>query len=155
MVVDVDPVEESTDVIPFVVSTLKIEVPPAFFTANAAVSLICIETLPVEEITPVEVIAPLLNVTPEIDEEKDGDDQIEAPKPALPLVWNLNVGLVSPIPTFPVNSAIPTVPSAFILKDGIPDISLIEKIYPVERTLLIENNCPADPSNDRVLSSKT
>jgi hypothetical protein len=60
-----------------------------------------------------------------------------------------------PIPTKPENSAIPTVPSACTLKDGIPDISLIEKIYPEDKLLFTENSCPDDPSNDMVLSSRT
>lgn len=155
VVLDVDATDANTEVILFVVSTLNIDVPPAFLTAKAAVSDNCIDTLPVDEICPEFVIAPLFRITPEIDEENDGEDQIEAPNPALPLTLNLNAGFVSPIPTFPVNSAIPTVPSAFILKDGIPDISLIPKIYPVDRTLFTEKSCPALPSNDRVLSSKT
>ena len=81
-----DKPKDKTDVIPLVVSTLNTLVPPAFFIAKAAVSETCTDNLPVEERTPVEVIVPLLNVTPEIDEEKDGEDQIEAPNPALPLV---------------------------------------------------------------------
>lgn len=46
-------------------------------------------------------------------------------------------------------------PSAFVLNNGRPDISLIENIHPVERLLLIENNCPEDPSNERELSDNT
>ena len=52
--------------------------------------------------------------------------------PALisPLTSSLYNGLTVPTPTLPEYSAIPTVPSASILKDGIPDISLTEKIVP-------------------------
>ena len=52
--------------------------------------------------------------------------------PALisPLTSSLYSGFTVPTPTLPENSAIPTVPSASILKDGIPDISLTEKIVP-------------------------
>lgn len=60
-----------------------------------------------------------------------------------------------PMPTLPLNSAMPTVPSALILKLGIPEISDTENIYPVDRLLLTENNWPDDPSKERVLSSKT
>ena len=59
------------------------------------------------------------------------------------------------MPTFPPNSPIETVPSAFVLNNGRPDISLIENIHPVERLLLIENNCPEEPSNERELSDNT
>ena len=72
-----------------------------------------------------------------------------------PPTLNLDCGDCKPIPTFPENSAIPTVPSASILKDGIPDISLTENIVPVVTAFDTENNCPEDPSKEIVLSSKT
>ena len=75
--------------------------------------------------------------------------------PALPKTCNLKAGLESPIPTLPANSAIETVASAFALIKGTPEISLTENIYPVFRTGLIENNCPCEPENANVLSSKT
>jgi hypothetical protein len=48
-----------------------------------------------------------------------------------------------------------TVPSACVLKTGRPDISLILKIVPLDKLLLIENNCPALPSNESELSERT
>ena len=57
-------------------------------------------------------------------------------------------GELVPIPTLPENSAIPTVPSASILKDGIPDMSLTENIVPDVTALLTENNCPEEPSKE-------
>jgi hypothetical protein len=74
---------------------------------------------------------------------------------AWPAICNLYDGFVMPIPTLPENSASPTVPSACTLNDGIPDISLIENIYPEDKLLFTENSCPDDPSNDNVLSSST
>ena len=79
------------------------------------------------------------------------------PEPALisPLTSNLYNGFTVPTPTLPENSAIPTVPSASILKDGIPDISLTENIVPVVTELETEKSCPVEPSKEIVLSSKT
>ena len=72
-----------------------------------------------------------------------------------PPTLNLDCGDCKPIPTFPENSAIPTVPSASTRNDGIPEISLTENIVPDVTELLIENSWPEEPSNDIVLSSKT
>ena len=57
--------------------------------------------------------------------------------------------VVLPINTLPLNSAKLTVPSAFTSILGIPLISFTLKIVPV-KSFVIENNCPAFPSNDRV-----
>jgi hypothetical protein len=75
--------------------------------------------------------------------------------PNVPFTCNLYCGLVRPMPTLPLNSAIPTVPSAFILKLGIPEISDTLNIVPEDMLLLMENNCPDVPSKESELSSKT
>ena len=79
------------------------------------------------------------------------------PEPAFisPLTSNLYKGDTVPTPTFPENSAIPTVPSASILKDGIPEISFTENIVPDVTELETEKSCPVEPSKEIVLSSKT
>ena len=41
-----------------------------------------------------------------------------------------------------------TVPSAFTSILGIPETSLTEKMDPEVRLFVIENNCPAEPSQD-------
>jgi hypothetical protein len=43
-----------------------------------------------------------------------------------------------------------TSPVASASNIGSPDISLTPKIVPLFNTSVIENNCPADPSKDRV-----
>ena len=60
--------------------------------------------------------------------------------PNVPFTCNLYWGLVRPMPTLPLNSAIPTVPSAFILKLGIPEISDTLNIVPEDILFVIENN---------------
>ena len=64
------------------------------------------------------------------------------PAPTLisPPTLNFDCGDCKPMPTFPENSAIPTVPSASTLKDGIPEISLTEKIVPVVTAFDTENS---------------
>ena len=64
-------------------------------------------------------------------------------------------GLVRPTPTVPVSSPILRVPFALALIIGIPEISLTENIVPDDKLLLMENNCPELPSNDKVLSDNT
>jgi hypothetical protein len=57
---------------------------------------------------------------------------------------------VSPIPKLPPKGVIETVPSASTSTLGIPETSLTEKIEPLVRLLVILNNCPAEPSQERV-----
>jgi hypothetical protein len=52
---------------------------------------------------------------------------------------------VLPIARFPLNGAIRTSPVSATSIDGIPETSFTEKSVPVSE-LVIENNCPADPS---------
>ena len=72
-----------------------------------------------------------------------------------PKTCNLNDGLERPTPTLPANSAMAIVASAFALINGIPEISLTEKIHPVFKTGVIENNWPCAPSKESELSSST
>ena len=58
------------------------------------------------------------------------------------------------MPTFPVVSAIRTVPLSSISSDGIPEMSLTLNIVPVSASVM-ENSCPDVPSKLRVLSSST
>ena len=60
-----------------------------------------------------------------------------------------------PMPTCVPKRAIETVPLASASISGIPLTSPTEKITPPVRLFAIENNWPALPSQDRVLSSRT
>ena len=71
------------------------------------------------------------------------------------VILKAGVAPAVPMPIFPEYSARPIVPSALILKDGIPDISETANIQPVERLLFKEKSCPDEPSKERVLSSST
>ena len=71
------------------------------------------------------------------------------------MTCNLYAGLDIPIPIFPANSPIATVPSALALINGIPEISPTLKIHPVERLLFMPNNFPDVPSNCKPLSART
>jgi hypothetical protein len=75
--------------------------------------------------------------------------------PALPTTCNLNTAFERPIPTLPPYSPIATFKSAFVLKIGSPEISLMENIQPVDKLLLMENNCPELPSKESELSGNT
>ena len=99
------------------------------------------ETTNAPEVVFVDVVVLEINVVPDI--------------PAFPDTCNLNVGFERPIPTLPPYSPIATVKSAFVLNIGRPEISLIENIQPVDRLLLMENNCPELPSNESELSGNT
>jgi hypothetical protein len=57
--------------------------------------------------------------------------------------------VVPPTNTLPEYCASLTAPESRTSIDGIPEMSLTEKSVPV-RLFVIENNCPAEPSNERV-----
>ena len=74
----------------------------------------------------------------------------------LPLTCNLSVPLSVAVPTrtFPVNSAIVTVPLLLTSKLGTPDMSLTLNSVPVKLSLIL-NNSPALPLQLSVPSSST
>jgi hypothetical protein len=61
---------------------------------------------------------------------------------------------VVPIATLPENGASLISPVSATSIDGIPETSFTENMVPV-KLFVIENNCPADPVNDKELSSNT
>ena len=77
------------------------------------------------------------------------------PRFASPMTCNLKAGKLNPMPIFPPNSPMETVPLALTLINGRPVISLTAKMVPLERLLLIENNWPLLPSNEIELSART
>lgn len=71
-----------------------------------------------------------------------------------PTTSSLWSGVVLPMATLPVVSAIRTVPLSSISSDGIPEMSLTLNIVPV-RVSVMEKSCPDVPSKLRVPSSRT
>lgn len=79
------------------------------------------------------VITPLPTVRPRIVVEVNTEVPLilyayPEPRFVSPKTCNLYAGRLKPMPTFPPNSPMETVPFAFVLNTGRPDISLIEKI---------------------------
>ena len=64
----------------------------------------------------------------------------------LPSTCSNSVGLLIPIPTFPLNSASLISPSLSTSIEGIPDTSFTEKIGSLLKSFTTENSCPALPS---------
>lgn len=74
---------------------------------------------------------------------------VELPNATAPLTDSLCPGVVLPMPTLPEYWATLTSPLANTSIDGMPDTSLTANME-LERSFVMENSWPAEPSNDRV-----